>query len=424
MEKQIKNKKENGNLIVTLKLNGNEWTTFIKEATKKLNENLEVKGFRKGKVPQEIAKKHISSNKVLNEAINIAIDKNSKNVFENIKDEQTISRPEVSIAKVSDSEAEINFTFALAPEIKIGNFKEVKIKYEVPKVEKEELDTQLEQLKPFFKDTVEEDKIVENNDTVNIDFVGKVNGKEFEGGKSENFDLKIGSKSFIDNFEDQLIGMKKGDKKTITVKFPEEYPSKELKGKEANFDVKINSVKVEKDLSNEEINKKLKPLGYENKDDLIKKMKLMLEEQKEQQAKDTFFKEFVKEVTSKDDSEINIPEILLNQEIDKELKNFSSKLEEQNLNMKQYLEMISSTIEDFKEKNLKPQVQSSITEGLVYQYLIKELDIKVTDKDYTDEIEKIAKQQSMKVEDVEKQIQRQSVEGAMQFNKLIDILIK
>ncbi len=422
MEKQFNKTNKNGNLIVTFNLKGEEWKSLIKEAAKKLTENLEVKGFRKGKVPADIAEKHISSKKVLSEAANIAVDKNFGEAFAHMKDENVISKPELNMKKLTQDELEVEFVSVLFPEVKLANYADVKVKFEKEESSQADIDAQLTQLKPFFTETVEENKDIAKGDVANIDFTGSVDDKEFKGGKSEGFDLKIGSKSFIDNFEDQLVGMKAGDKKTITVKFPDTYPQEDLKGKDAQFAVKINSVKVEKELSEDEVNKKLTPLGYKNKADLIAKMTLMIEEQNEQKAKDAFFKEFVKELRAAKGTEITVPEILLKKEQDKEFAKFKETLAKQGMEMKQYLEMISSTEKDFKEKNLKPQVEGQIVEGLIYQTLIKDLKIEISDEEFKDEIKKIAEQQSMDIKEVEKQIQKESVEGAMKFNKLIDII--
>lgn len=421
---KIESIKKDDKINVSFEVNGTEWKGFIAKAKKSLTDNLEIKGFRKGKVPENIAKKHISPDKIRKEAMNLAVDNKWNEIYSELAKEKIISRPELLLKKITDDELLVDFSSAIYPKIKLGDISKINVKFKKSELTKEELDMQLEQLKHFFIEAKEQEKKITKKDVVNINFLGKHKGKEFEGGKAENFDLVIGSKSFVDDFEDQLIGLKKNDEKVIKVTFPKEYPEKTLAGEEVVFNVKINSVKVETELKGKELEEKLKPLGFKSKEDLINKVTEMSHEQKNQQDKDNFFKEFVKEVISLKETNIKIPEILLKQELENEFHQFAKKIEKQNMKIEQYLEMLKLSKEEFKEKNLMETVKTNIMNGLVYQELIDFYKIKANDEDFEKEYKKIAKSQGMDIEKIKNSIQKEQMENSIIYGKLIDKLAK
>ncbi len=419
--------KENNNAKVTMKVSENLWKNSLKNAEKKLIDSLELKGFRKGNVPEAIAKQHISQDKIRTEAVNVVLDKHYSDAIDKIKDEKILSQPSISVEKISDEEVIINVIAELFPEIKIGDFSKINVSFQEPVIDENELKMEIEKSQEIFqglKNIEDKNHKLQNGDFANIDFVGSVAGKEFEGGKAEGFDLEIGSKQFIDNFEEQLVGMKVNDEKTITVKFPEEYPVEELKGKDADFKVKLNHISKKVELEGDDLKEKLKLYNVSSVEELNKRIENMLLDKKEQESYDKFFNDFIGEVKKLEGFELNVPNSLLAQEINNEFKSFTEKLVNQGMDMKSYLKMLDLSEEDFKEKNLKIAAEDRIKNGLIYSQLLSDLDIKLTDKDFEDEYERISKNQDLSIEEVKKQLPKQMLENTLVYKKLINNLIK
>ena len=230
-----------------------------KEAEKQ-QKTLKIDGFRKGKVPLSVIKNKYSALILSESAENLV-----ENTINKIIDENKyalISRPKIEIKTLeSDKDFEFTATLELYPEIPAIDYKKMKLEKEKVEISDKEIEESQKRILKNFLQWVEQENTykAEKGDKVNINFLGKIDGKPFDGGKAENYDLELGSKSFIDTFEDQLIGAKTGDEITVKVSFPENYHSKELAGKPATFDVKINSVSTpgEQEVNDEFINKNL-----------------------------------------------------------------------------------------------------------------------------------------------------------------------
>ncbi len=426
MLKIEKTKKENS-IEIDISISGETWDKFLKNSKKDLFNNLELKGFRKGKVPEKIAQKHISDLKIQNKAIDMAIDKHYHDAIKKVKNEKIISRPSFQIEKISNDEVLIKMILILFPEVELGDLKEIKVSYKEPKITQKEIDEEFKQSEKHFMDLDEVKDVdykIDNGDFANINFVGKLDGKEFENGKADNYDLEIGSKSFIEGFEEQLIGMKKGQEKSINVKFPEEYPDDKLKGQDVTFDVKINSISKNVMLKGEKLKEKFEQFNLKSFDELKSRIKKILLQTKKQESDDKILREFIEVVKKNLDKEIEIPEVLLNDEIEKELKSFKEKLLQQGQDWKEYLKMIGSNEEEFKENNLKISTKNRIIDGILYSKILDNFKIKVTDNDYEKEIEEISKNQKMDIEDLKKQFNKEMLFNAIQFKKLVNKIKK
>ena len=310
------------------------------------------------------------------------------------------------------------------PEVKLGNRDSIKIEYKVGELSKEELDNEISQIDTLLQGQTVIDEKVKDGDIANIDYVGSINGKEFEGGSAKDFDLTIGSKSFIEGFEEQIIGMKKGDNEAIKVTFPNEYPSDELKGKEANFQVTINLVKRTKDLEGQELEKKLKEFGFNSKDEILSKVKNLAKEKKINEAQEKFFGEYIEAVAELSDTELTLPKEIIKSEVDIEYQRITQQVVEQGMKIDQYLKVMKMDEKEFKEKTLVKSSTKRIRDGLIYNKLIEELAIKVTESDLEKEYAKISIESKKTVEEVKKSIAENSIESNIVFNKLVEILIR
>jgi len=238
-------KNEKSTMFATVKIEKEEWLQAQDKAYLKLGNNVEVNGFRKGKAPLDQLKKHINVANMLETAADSMLDAAYAKVIEEKKPE-IAGRPAADYKKLTLDELEIVFSIPLYPVFDLPQYKDLEVTKEKVSVKAEEVNNRLAQLQQQFAEVaVKEDGVIAKGDVVNFDFEGFVDGVAFEGGKAEKFDLEIGSGKFIPGFEDQMIGLKKGEAKDIQVKFPENY-AKELAGKDATFKLKINEVSVKK----------------------------------------------------------------------------------------------------------------------------------------------------------------------------------
>lgn len=239
-------KNEKSKLEFFVEMEAKEWQVCQDNSTKKLGKKFKMDGYRPGKVPLEILKKHINQGQVLSDAANSAIEKmlewlvESKDFVSNI-DNLFDNTPETNIEKMDFSTIVAKFSFALWPKVSI-DYKNIKIETKLEKATAKDVDNRINELLAKNEMVVPKEGAIAKNDIAVINFKGYVDDKAFAGGEAKNYELKIGSKSFIDNFEDQLIGLKAGDKKDVLVTFPKDYHAKDLAGKKAKFEVEVNVV--------------------------------------------------------------------------------------------------------------------------------------------------------------------------------------
>jgi trigger factor len=359
-------------------------------------------------------------------ATELAIDKNYSDVIELLQKENIISRPAIEVQKISDTEFEVNFTSAMMPEIKLGKTSGFKAKPDFKKATKEEIEKELEKMAPHLKAAkeIEEERAVKEGDIANINFVGKKDGKAFDGGTAEGFDLKIGSGQFIPGFEEQVKGMKPGEEKDIELTFPDAYPQPDLAGQDVVFEVKLNSIKEEVELEGKEREERLKMMGFSSDEDMKSKIEFMINDQKEAKANDEFFNAVVKEIIEDKGTEVEIPEQLINDEVANQLKTFEQQLAKQGMTLDSYLEMIKTDRETFVEKNMKEGALDRIKHGLIYTQLIKDLKLEITDEMIEKELERIAEIQGVKAKDLKKNVNMDSFKNALTFQELVKLLQK
>lgn len=421
---ELKLNKKDTIIEVNIQESGDAWKELLSKAKKDLMDNLELKGFRKGNVPENIAEQNIKEEQVWYKAADLLIDAQYKDAIELLSKEKIATRPTFEIISVSNDAIEAVLKSVAMPDVKLGNRDSINIEYTVVEVTPDEIEIEVKQLDGLLQKQEEVDGAIAKDDIANIDFLGKVDGVAFEGGEAKAFDLKIGSKQFIEGFEDQLIGLKAGDEKNVEVTFPETYPSEDLKGKPAVFEVKINSVKRNVNLEGEELKAKLKGFGFETKEEIVKRIEEVAAERKVQEAQDKFFREYVEAVAALTDTLLTIPDEIVKSEVDVEFKRMEAQVAQQGMKMPDYLKMLKLSEKEFKEQNLTESSKIRIRDGLIYQQLIDELGIKAEEADLNAEYEKIAKDSKASVEDVKKQIQPQSVESNIVFSKLVKALIK
>ena len=358
-----------------------------------------IPGFRKGKAPMNIVEKYYGAQIFYEDAFNeVATEAYEEALTENKID--VVSRPEVDIAQMEKGK-DLIFTAVVQtkPEVKLGKYKGIEIQKIEYKVDKKDVDHELEHMQEHNSRLVTvDDRPLENGDTATIDFEGFVDGVAFEGGKAEGHELEIGSGTFIPGFEEQLIGMELENEKEIKVTFPKEYFSKDLAGKDATFKVKLHDIK-KKELPelDDEFAKDVSE--FDTLEELKKSIKEKLTKNKEQREKYETEEAVLKAVC--EDSKLDIPSGMIELEIDNMLKDFEQRLSYQGLNIEQYLKMIGKTEEEMR-KEYEPQAIEAIKSRLVLEAIMKAEKIEASEEEIKAKMEEMAKSYGKDVEELSK----------------------
>ncbi len=388
----------------TLKLEGKEWKDCLESAYNKKKKDIKMDGFRKGQVPYEVYVKKLGIETLYMDAVDMAVDILYAKLLSDPKTITPAATPSINLKSVTDEYVELEFTLVAAPKVKLGKYKDLKIKKEKVEVKDEEVEHELEHLKEHFAEvkTKDEKSKINNGDVAVIDFEGFKDGVPFKGGKGENYSLTIGSGTFIPGFEEQLVGLKKGDAKDINVTFPENYHSEELKGQPVVFKVSIKEIK-ERVLPefNEDFFADLNVGGVTNVDELKNYIRENKVAEREHQLEDEYLFKCLDKVV--EGSKFEIPEEMTEDEVNRLVKEFSEKLQYQGLKLEDYLKFSNSNLEEFK-KTLVPEANKRVGYRLVMDAVVEAEKLEVSDKELEDGIEEAAKNYGMKKEDFEKEI--------------------
>ena len=384
-----KNEKE-----IVIKVEGEKWQNALDKAYEKASKKVKIDGFRPGKAPKEIFLKKYGKESLYNDAMNICVSDAYDKMLDENQDLEIVAQPVLSLNSVDENGVEFKFTLTLKPSVKLGKYKNLGVKKEEVKVTKEEITENIENMRKRFAENIEKDGKVENGDIAIIDFEGFKDGVAFDGGKGENYSLTIGSNTFIPGFEEQLIGMKKGEEKEINVTFPEDYHSEELKGQPAVFKVKINEIKMVKvpDLD-DDFFADLALDGINSKEALEKQVEENITVQKEQASENKYFDDLL-EAASKN-VEVEIPHVMIHDEIDRMLKQYEENLKMQGLTLKQFYQFTNSD-----EQALKDQMHEEAEKRVLYRLMLEEIakaeKIEIDEKQAEEEAEKLANKYQMK----------------------------
>ena len=408
---------------LTIEVSAEKLEEALQEAYNRQKNRISLPGFRKGKVPRNMVEKMYGPeifyedafNEVAQEALEEAVEENKLDV---------VSRPEVDVKQMEKGK-DLIFTVVMQtkPEAEVSKYKGIEIKKVEYNVTDEDVEHELHHMQEHNSRLISvDDRAVESGDTTTIDFEGSVDGVPFEGGKAENYDLEIGSNTFIPGFEDQIIGMKIDEEKDVKVKFPEEYFSKELAGKDAVFKVKLHEIK-KKELPelDDEFAKDVSE--FDTLDELKADIKAKQEKQNEEKTKYETQDAVIKALCEK--TKVEIPSGMVEMEVENMLKDFEQRLAYQGLNLEQYFKMMGKTEEEVK-KEYEPQAIEGIKSRLALEAVIKAEKIEATDKEVEDKMKEMAKnygkendEEFLKNENV-----RNYIKQGLESEKAIDFLVK
>ena len=367
---------------------------------KRQKSQISIPGFRKGKAPKKIIEKMYGEGVFLSDAINDVINETYPDAVKECG-EEIVSNPKIDLSQAEPGK-DLVYTaeVALKPEVKLGKYKGVEIeKLEAPKVSEEDIEKELKRQQDANAKIVDvTDRPVQNGDMIKLDFAGTVDGEAFEGGKAENYDLTIGSGSFIPGFEDQLVGMNIGEEKDVNVTFPEDYGQKDLAGKAAVFACKVNAIK-EKKLPelNDEFADEVSEFSTldEYKKDIEKNLLVRAEEQYKQT------KENAAVAAAVADADIEIPDAMLETQAESLVNEFAQNLQMQGMNIDMYLQYTGLQKDQLVEQ-FKPQAKTRIQNSLVLEAVAKAENIEASDEDLEAEYGKMAAQYNMPVDNIKK----------------------
>lgn len=384
---------------IEFKLEGKEWQECLDKAFEKSNKKAKIDGFRPGKAPKSVFIKKYGIESLFMDAADIAVQvayekmlKDNKDDFENL-----VARPDINITSIDKDSITLSFTLTMRPEVKLGKYTDLGVKKEKPKATKEEIEESINNMRNRFAEDVIKDGKIESGDIAVINFEGFVDGKPFDGGKAENYSLKIGSGTFIPGFEDQLIGLKSLDEKDVKVTFPKDYHAEDLKGKEAVFKVKVIEVK---EVSVPEIDKDFfEDLGMEGittKAELEKTVKENILARKEMECENKYLDDLL-EAAAKN-TEVDVPEVMVTEELDRMIKDYSDHLKMQGISLEQFYQFTNSD-----EDALKNQMREEATKRVVYRLMLEEIakkeKIEISDKEAKEEAKKLAEKYGVSEEE-------------------------
>ena len=393
---------ENCRVQVDVVVDEKSWKDAQEASFKKLAKNVQVDGFRKGNAPEAIARRHIDTGKMLDEAINSLLPKIYKEIIELDKVEP-YAQPKVDVTKISDTNLEVRFIIVTAPKVELGTYKGLELGKKEVKVSAKEVNDAIEELRKQNASLITKETEAAEGDTVVMDFVGKVDGVAFEGGSAQNYELELGSHSFIPGFEEKLVGIKAGEHRDINVTFPEQY-TPNLAGKPAVFECDVHEVK-EKKLPelNDEFVKELNR-GHENVEALKEGTKADLKAKKEQEAKKEYLEKLYAEIAK--GSKVEIPQEMVEEQAENMKKDMTQRMAQSGLTFEQYLQFVGQKEEEFMAK-LQEDAKKDITNYFILEEVGKKEGLELTDADVEFEYAKIADQYKMSVEDVKKALAAQ-----------------
>jgi trigger factor len=413
------NKKNTNEVVV--KIEGQAWKDAIDKAFNKKVKEITVPGFRKGKVPRAIYDKKYGKESLYLPASDYVIEEAYKKMLDESKLVPVVM-PKADIKDVNDDKIEFVFTVITKPAVKIKNYKDLKVKKDAVKVTKDEINHEIGHLLERFSETKTKEKgSLENGNIAVIDFEGFKDGKPFDGGKAENYELEIGSNSFIPGFEEQLIGMKAEEEKEINVKFPEDYPHAELKGAPVVFKIKLHEIKekVERKFD-KELFEDLNIEGVDSKEKLEKHIEEDIKKGKEKEAEDAYVDKLLEAVAKNVD--VDIPEEMVEEEIDRMVERYERQLKMQGASLEMFYSFSKMT-----EKDLRAQFEKEAYRNVLYRLMLEEIQkeekIEVTDKEVDEELESMAKEYKMKKEDLIKSIGKTDmIKYDLEIRKVVDAL--
>lgn len=416
-------KSEGNEGTLTFEVSVEDFEKGLDEAFKKVVKDVQLPGFRKGKIPRKMFENRFGVESLYQDAIDAVL----PNAYMQAIDEteiEPVDQPNIDVDAIERGKPVV-FTASVTvkPEVELGDYKGIEVEDEEVNITEEDVDAALEELQSQHAELIlKEEGPVAEGDTVVIDFEGFLGDEPFDGGKGENHSLEIGSGQFIPGFEEKLIGKEADIEYSIQVTFPDEYHSEDLAGKEATFKVTIHEIK-EKEIPelDDEFVKDVDD-DVETLDELKAKKKEELESQKKQEIENKKRETLIDTVT--EGAKIDIPDVMITSEVEQMTNEFEQRLQAQGMTMEMYQQFSNQTTEDLQEQ-MKEDAKKRVQTRLALEAIFKAENLEVTDEDVEKEFEKMAEMYNMEVEQIKQMLggNTEAIKGDLTFDKTIDFLL-
>lgn len=407
---------------LTVEVSAEEVEKAIQTAYQKARKNINIPGFRKGKAPRQLIEKMYGKEVFYNDAIDAMLPTAYAKALDECE-EEIVSRPEIDVVQIESGKPFIfTATVAVKPEVTLGEYKGVQVEKAPIEVLDEEIEAEITKEREANARTITvDDRAVANGDIVSLDFEGFVDGEAFEGGKGENYELTIGSGSFIPGFEDQLVGAEIGKDLEVNVTFPEEYGAAELAGKAAVFKCKVNAIKV-KELPEVDDEFAQEVSEFDTLDEYKADIKAKLLKDKEEDAKRVKEDAVIEKII--EGAQMEIPDAMVDYQTEQMMDDFAQRMQAQGLSIQQYFQFTGMTAEQYKEQ-MQPRALKNIQSRLVLEAVAKAENIEVTEEDLEAEMTKMAEMYKMEVEKVKELIgdyQKDEMKKDIAIQKAVDLV--
>lgn len=413
-------KTEDGKYQMTATVDADAFNKAVDRVFQRENKKLNIQGFRKGKAPRGIVERMYGEDFFFNDAINDLW----YDVFESAINEANIEfvgKPDIEVPEVGKNlGATFVFTVVLRPELSVGKYKGIAGTKHVHTVGDDAVDAKIEEArKRGARMVTVEDRAATDGDTAVIDFEGFLDGTPFEGGKGENYDLKLGAGAFIPGFEEQVAGHKPGEEFDITVTFPEDYGAEELAGKETIFKIKLHELRFEElPELDDELAKDMSE--FETLEAWKADIRKQLEEHEETHAKENLETELVEAVAGT--LEGDIPDEMIEDRIDESVRDFESRLKQQGLDMQSYLKYTNSTMADFRNSQ-KEQAEKAVRNRLALEAVARIEKIEVSEEEYEQKVNEMAELYKLEAEKIKELVPKKELFADLRVQKAIDFIV-
>ena len=415
--------KSMGDMNVTVE--GQQWKDAVDKAFKKIAKNVKIDGFRKGHVPTGMIEKKVSMEERYAQAIEDNANEWMRDAFKEL-DLNPISQPQLDVKSMSADKAELVFTFAVMPEVELGEYKGLKYEMESVEVTDDEINDEIDRMRKQYADLETVEGEAKDGDTVKIDYEGFKDGVAFEGGKADGYNLKLGSGSFIPGFEDQLIGCKAGDEKELNLTFPEDYHAEDLKGAAVVFKVTVHEVtrEVLPELD-DDFAKDTNIPNVETVDDLKKTVMERLEAAKKSQAESAADEKLFEQLS--ENTKVDMPDALVDDEANNQIQQMAAQIQQYGLSFSQYLQMMGKTIDDLRA-DYRENAEKSVKLRLALNKIAEVENLEATDEDVEEQYHDLSVQYGMDVEKIKplvsEELIRQDVKTTKAYNFVKDNAVK
>lgn len=401
-------KLEHNMVKMTIEVEAAEFDAATKKAYNKKKGSFNLPGFRKGKVPMNVIEKTYGAGVFYEDAANDIMPK----AYADALDEtgiDVVSRPEIDVTKIGKGESFIfTATVAIKPEVTLGQYKGLEVQKESVEVTDEEVEAELKKAQEQnAREITVEDRPVKEGDVITLDYAGTIDGVPFDGGTATSQKLEIGSHSFIDTFEDQLVGLNIGDEKDVEVTFPEEYHAPDLAGKPASFHVKVLGI-TEKQLPEIDDDFAQDTTEFDSLEEYKADVRAKLEQSKEERAKSEMENVLVEKAV--EGAAMDIPDAMIDSQVEQMIDEFKQRVTYQGISFEQYLQFTGQNPEAFQE-SMRPEAVKRIQSSLVLEAIVAAENIEATDEDLNKEMEKMASMYQMDVEQIASFIQDEQKEN-------------